>query len=635
MRLLTQLHSRTEMGQLMTSSRAPEDNAWNYLRPLPAVAKFLHMEPQAPGVYECVVLDGLPSKVVSNSSNPPNSFHTSDLFSPHPTIPNAWKYLGRSDDRVTLVNGEKVLPVPFEHQVRQNELVREAVVFGIDKAIPGILIIPSEKASELSENDLFENIWPSIAAANDRVEGFSQVSREMVKILPFGAEYPCTDKGTLIRAASYKKFAEVIETVYKTFEQGPVGDDATKLALSITELESYLLQVFATRFGLTTLSESTDFFDAGVDSLQAITLWGLLKRELDLGSATLGQNVVFEYPNIRSLATHLYTQRTGIEARQEDELQVMIELIEKYSSFKKHVPGPDHVDGQVVVSHRIICDTKIIANKLRFQLLTGTTGSLGAHILAQLMSNVKVKAIYCLVRASSQAAARERIDTALASKKLGPSPNIGKVICLPSDLSNSQLGLEASVLDDLKKSLTTVIHCAWAVNFNLGVRSFEQQHIKGVSNLINLCLSVHTALPARFYFCSSISAAAGTPLPAVIAEAHVSDLSHAQDMGYARSKLVTERIVKAAAEETGMVAQVLRVGQIIGDSEVGIWNTTEAIPLMIQSAVTMGALPALNEVCYIFFSSPSTRKIMLTMSIRHRHGYLSILLHMPFLNSQG
>jgi thioester reductase-like protein len=76
-------------------------------------------------------------------------------------------------------------------------------------------------------------------------------------------------------------------------------------------------------------------------------------------------------------------------------------------------------------------------------------------------------------------------------------------------------------------------------------------------------------------------------------------------MGYARSKLVAERIIKAAAERTGMVARVLRIGQIIGDSEFGIWNTTEAIPLMIQSAVTMGVLPDLDEVCVILRSAYS------------------------------
>lgn len=66
-------------------------------------------------------------------------------------------------------------------------------------------------------------------------------------------------------------------------------------------------------------------------------------------------------------------------------------------------------------------------------------------------------------------------------------------------------------------------------------------------------------------------------------------------MGYARSKWVAEHIIKAAALSTGMEARVLRSGQIIGDSVMGLWNSTEAIPLMFRAAVTLGALPALDE----------------------------------------
>jgi hypothetical protein len=61
---------------------------------------------------------------------------------------------------------------------------------------------------------------------------------------------------------------------------------------------------------------------------------------------------VFEYPNVKSLAEHLHALRTGIEVHQDDELEVMAELVQKYSSFADHVPGPDRVDGQVVVSFR-------------------------------------------------------------------------------------------------------------------------------------------------------------------------------------------------------------------------------------------------------------------------------------------
>jgi len=66
-------------------------------------------------------------------------------------------------------------------------------------------------------------------------------------------------------------------------------------------------------------------------------------------------------------------------------------------------------------------------------------------------------------------------------------------------------------------------------------------------------------------------------------------------MGYARSKLVTEYICHAAAAKAGIAARVLRVGQIVGDTHFGMWNATEAIPLTIQSATTIGALPVISN----------------------------------------
>lgn len=44
-----------------------------------------------------------------------------------------------------------------------------------------------------------------------------------------------------------------------------------------------------------------------------------------------------------------------------------------------------------------------------------------------------------------------------------------------------------------------------------------------------------------------------------------------------------------------MVCRVLRIGQIIGDLDNGIWNPNEAIPMIIQSAITVKALPKLDE----------------------------------------
>ena len=308
------------------------------------------MVPQGNDTFECVVLDGLPSKVVSNHDDPPNSFKTSDLFSPHPTIYSAWKYLGRLDDRVTLVNGEKGLPVPYEHQVRQSELVREACVFGVGRAFPGLIIVPSEHAMGMSKEQILESLSSVVQAANSRVEAFSQISLDMVRILDVGADYPCTDKGTMIRAAFYKKFESLINSTYEEFEAPRAEGTTGGLALEIPEMKSYLEAIFIKSLELEALSDTADFFEMGVDSLQAIAVRASIMRELDLGSKPLGQNVVFEYPNIAALASHLYSLRTGSEVQQSDEIEVMQELIQKYSNFTPHTPGPVVVDGETIVS---------------------------------------------------------------------------------------------------------------------------------------------------------------------------------------------------------------------------------------------------------------------------------------------
>lgn len=582
-------YGATELGQLMTSERPQDDKAWNYVRPLKSVENFLQWKPLEDGSYECIVLDGLPSKVTSNSEDPPNSFHTRDTFLKHPSIPNAWKYLGRIDDRVTLINGEKVLPVPIEHRIRQSVYVQDNLVFGVSKPLPGLLVVPSVECQGLSPEEILDRIWPDIQEANQNAEAFSQISRDMVIILDAARSYPMTDKGTMIRNRCYLEFNDLIEAAYTRLENGG-ANNGTRHTLDLPELEEFLLDLFRSDLGFANIQASDDLFEAGVDSLQAIKARGILQSQIDIGSATLAHNVIFDCGSIEKLAAHLHGLRTGENQASEDELEAMSQLIDQYSNFVKR-PATE----QVVVSDKRSLGVYFKILTINWvQILTGTTGSLGVYILAKLLRDPSVKKVFCLVRATSESNALDRVLTSLSSRSL-PIVNAYKIAAFPSVLGNEDLGLPPAIIDELYGTLTHIIHAAWAVNFTLGVRSFEHQHIKGVRNLINLCLSSRRPSPAEFYFCSSISAAAATPLPATIGEGPIPELAHAQNMGYARSKLVAERIVYAAAKNTGMIARVLRIGQIVGDTVSGLWNPTEAIPLLLQTAKTLGALPALDE----------------------------------------
>lgn len=345
----------SETGAIMSSLRPAGDAQWAYLRMPPHVAPHVLMDEVAPGVFECVALASLPSRGPTNCDDPPGSFRTRDLFTRHPERGDWWKYLTRLDDRVTLVTGEKVLPLPIEGRVRQSALVAEAVVFGAGRAVPGMLVFRAEGA-EMGAEEFVDAIWEDVEDANAKAESFSRVPRELVVVMPVGTEWPRTDKGTAVRQRVYDVFAEVIDEAYARFEQmgEPEEEGGELLSLDVPQLEEWLMERFRDDLGKELQSVEADIFAAGVDSLQTMRMWSLIRKTLDLGDRRdeLSQNVVYEKGNVKTLARHLHPLRTGEEMEQsdEDELLAMQELVEKYSVFEQHVPGDAPApDGEVVV----------------------------------------------------------------------------------------------------------------------------------------------------------------------------------------------------------------------------------------------------------------------------------------------
>jgi thioester reductase-like protein len=85
-----------------------------------------------------------------------------------------------------------------------------------------------------------------------------------------------------------------------------------------------------------------------------------------------------------------------------------------------------------------------------------------------------------------------------------------------------------------------------------------------------------------------------------ISEEPIMDFRQGISNGYTQSKLVAEYMIQRAMESFGAWTSILRIGQIVGDTKLGLWNETEAAPLMIRSALTLGCLPVLDIVslCY-------------------------------------
>jgi hypothetical protein len=331
----------TETGQLMTSFREAGDKDWDYVRLSQDLQPYVAFEVRSAGIYELIALDGLPSKVASN--RPDGSYATKDLFTPHPTTPNAWKYYARMDDTIVLLNGEKHVPTSFEQMIRDNVNVAEAVLFGSSKPSVGMLLIPSDATIGMTEEQVLQLVTPVITQANTDTPGYAKLALDMVKVLPIGTPYPRTDKGTVIRAAFYNQFATEIDAIYEAGDKSS-GD----LFLSEEEIRRFLHAEMVLLLDLkdpTVLDDDTDFF-----SLQAIQFRGILSRRIDVGGQKMGSNIAFDFPTLRTLARKLYCMRTGETSEAIPVEDQMHALIRKYGTFEEHVPVPNELEGQYVVS---------------------------------------------------------------------------------------------------------------------------------------------------------------------------------------------------------------------------------------------------------------------------------------------
>ena len=561
--------------------REKGDDSWNYIRLYANIREHVHLSALGNNMFEFVYLKGHPALSTSDSDDPlPGSWHSKDVFTPHPTIPDVWKYVTRIDDRITLVNGEKVLPLPIEGRLREDPLVREAAVVGVDQSIPGLLVFRSAGSDDLSEEAFLDAIWPSVADANSRAEGFSQITRDMIRSVPSEIEYPQTDKGSIIRARLYQQFSDLIKGMYAQHDEVETGG----LRLNLGELEDWIMDTFKTEIGVHLASSDADFFSSGIDSLKAIQMRRLIQKSLDTNSQPLSTNVVYEKGSTKELAKYLLALRSGhgVHFQETDALTTMREMIDKYSTFQKHE-----------YKHNFIYD-RVSRSQRHAVILTGATGSIGAHTLAQLLVREDIERVYCLVRGPN---ALQRVFESLSERHITVlEAHQSKIIALCADLSQPRFGLDPGAFALMRIEVACVIHIAWPVNFNIGLQSFES-HIQGLYNLLRFSLSVHRPEPAQVFFCSSISVAFNAPSPARITDAGIGDLSWAAETGYARSKLVGEHIVQNAAK-AGARSYNLRIGQVAGDTEYGLWHDRDFIPMMIRSALTMKALPEVKEVSF-------------------------------------
>ncbi|KAF5697845.1 nonribosomal peptide synthetase [Fusarium globosum] len=610
--LLSRMGS-AECGFLMSSHRDyAKDKDWQFLRPIDD-PKLIEFENRENGLSELVVKPGWPFLIKTNRED--GSYATSDLFELHSSIPNAWRYHSRADAQITLANGKKFDPSPIEGSIlASSKQLQDVLIFGSGRDYAGALLFSS--SSDVRADELIDSVWPHIDKLNADSQTHTRINKTMLVVVPVKeGQKPLekSSKGTILRRQAEEKYSGEIEGAYSN------TSSSTKVPQE--GLQKTVQDCFEKVLGRQ-VEPDQDLYRQGVDSISCIQIRKLLEQtclSFESEDNRLPLNVIYDQGTVNSLVDYLETANSGGNEPDVDpgasELSLMQALADKYSNFDPASHDTSGMVGSGASSSSSGAKTQAQQNREALEekkqlaqmamkiaqdpndrptrvVLTGATGFLGAHVLHLLRDDPKVDRIYCLLRADGPFAAQKRVSEGLFQRFLPPlEPRQDKVVCLPCNLTQRDLGLSGEQFREISTSATKIIHSAWAVNFSLRLNSFEDQ-ISSTKNLINLAAEAD----AQFIFVSSIAAVSDStarPIPEKLSQ----DPKEASPLGYSRSKWAAEQICDGANKKhDSPLASIVRVGQLCSN-ETGVWNTTEAYPLLLSTSKITGCLPDLaNEV---------------------------------------
>ncbi|KZT70000.1 acetyl-CoA synthetase-like protein [Daedalea quercina L-15889] len=513
---------------------------WEWMAP--ADGTKVRWADQGDGTYELQMLSCPTHRPAVENLHLPSGergYSTSDLWIKHPTKPGLWKIVGRNDDVIVLGSGEKTVPIPLEAHIGAHPRVRGVVAFGRGHQQVGVLVEPEpahavDPADGAAVAEFRAAIWPRVEEANRSVAAFSRVFKEMILVTDPSRPLPRAGKGTVQRKKVLDLYAEDIENF-----------------LSATFLRNRIIGALR----------------ASPDSAVQATA-----REVP-------QNLVFQHPTLVSLARAVEAFVRADESLARSPAEDIEAMVKKYTvvlpARAPEASAVDDSDGERVV------------------LLTGTTGNLGAHVLALLLEDGRAKRVYALNRGSGLVhRQRAAFDAAQLPVELVSD---SKLTLLSVDFAQESFNLPRDVVDEIQRTVTHVVHIAWRVDFNLALTSFETQ----IASAVRLLTMAPTA---HYLFTSSVSVAGGWNLHERLRGAHVPEAAlhdasvAAVTSGYGMSKYVVEEAtyltqVLADARRRGFRTTSVRIGQISGSSRSGAWNASEWLPSIVKSSLALGAFP--------------------------------------------
>ncbi len=335
-----------------------------------------------------------------------------------------------------------------------------------------------------------------------------------------------------------------------------------------TPTEKIVAEIWQDVLGLKQISIFDNFFDLGGHSLKAAQVISRLREQLAIN---IPLNYLFSEPTVAGLSSNL-------ELNLSDEIN-----------------GAESPDWQT----EIILDSTIqppniatpFPQKPAHILLTGATGFLGIHLLAELLNKTEAN-IYCLIRAESLEKAQSKIVEKLKTFELWDESKRSRIIPVIGDLSQHRLGLCEPDFLELAEQIDVIYHNGAWVNAIYPYSMLKPTNVLGTEEILRLACLIKTK-PVHFVSTISVfspSYAQGN----LIQESDSLGMNHGLNAGYTQSKWVAEKLI-LEAQKRGIPITIFRASRIIGHSKTGICNTEDLFCRMIKGCIQLRMIPDFGD----------------------------------------
>jgi thioester reductase-like protein len=348
-----------------------------------------------------------------------------------------------------------------------------------------------------------------------------------------------------------------------------------------TATEKALSMLFESILKVEDVGIQDDFFALGGHSLLLTQLFFQLRENFQVDCRLQD---LFLMPTITQLANFIDSGQQEKPNRQVLDLNV------------EAILDPTIRSNQTT-SSQISVQQEFMYTKPSSIFLTGATGFLGAFLLYELLGQTQAN-IFCLVRCMDEQDGMSRLQNNLEQYGLWQEAYRERMNAISGDLSLPLFGLEVGQFNALASKIDVIYHNAALVNLIQPYEGLKSVNVVGTQDIIRLAAQNRFTTPIHYVSTLSvfdtIDAFDGRRFH------EEDDLGTGRDLfsGYAQSKWVAEKLL-LEAKRRGIPVTIYRPGIISGQSQTGVWNTQDWLPLYLKGWTQLGEWPETELGVYL------------------------------------